>query len=86
MEDTSYVSLSLPKYNELYDKAKKNYGWRPISEYNPKKYDWVLVKCYDNDFEIIPFVAERRNEKWYDRNDNEIQWEVKYFFDMQQLS
>lgn len=85
MEDTSFVSLSLQKYNELYDKAKFNYGWKPISEYNPAKYDWVLVKCFDNSYECIPFVAERRNGKWYDRSDNEVLWEVRYFFDMQQI-
>lgn len=84
MDDTSFVSLSLPKYNELYEKATR-YRWRPISEYNPVKHDWVLIKCYDNEFECIPFVAERKDGKWYDRGDNEVIFEVRYFFDMQQI-
>ena len=61
--------------------------WRPIEEYDENKYDWVLVKYYDRDYECVPTVAERRKgtNKWYDTNNNEIIFEVKYFFDMQLL-
>ena len=61
--------------------------WRPIEEYDENKYDWVLVKYYDGDYECVPTVAERRKgtNKWYDTNNNEIIFEVKYFFDMQLL-
>lgn len=86
-EDSSFVSLSLKKYNELYDKSKIGANkWRPISEYNRELYDWVLVKCFEGSFECIPFVAEMRNDgKWYDRPGEEVTFEVRYFFDMQQL-
>ena len=60
-------------------------GWKPISEYDKDKYDWVLIKYFDGDYECVPCVAELRNDKWYDRSDNEIIFEVKYFFDMQLL-
>lgn len=61
--------------------------WKPIEEYDENKYDWVLVKYYDGDYECVPTVAERRKgtNKWYDTNNNEIIFEVKYFFDMQLL-
>lgn len=64
---------------------KKN-GWRLISEYDESKYDWVLVKMFDGDYECIPIVAERRmNGKWYSSDDVELPFEVRYFFDMQQI-
>ena len=94
MEDTSWVNLTLDKYNELYDKSKEQIkintsnviGWRPISEYNKDKYDWVLIKYFDGDYECVPCVAEMRaDRKWYDRSDNEVPFEVRYFFDIQQL-
>lgn len=88
MEDSSYVSLSLQRYNELYDKAKKAVdGWRPIWDYmqNRDKYDWVLIKYFDGDYECIPCVAEMRDAKWYDRSGNELPFKVTHFFDMQQL-
>lgn len=64
-------------------------GWRPISEYSREKYDWVLVKCFHKSFECIPEVAEMRVDgKWYAGTgaliDPDI-FEVRYFFDMQQL-
>lgn len=65
--------------------SKDKIRWRPISEYDTKKYDWVLVKYYDGDFECVPAVAEQRNRKWFSRDDIEIPFEVKYFFDMQEL-
>ena len=63
--------------------------WRPISEYSRDKYDWVLVKAIDRDFECIPFVAEMRADgEWYTHGieyDEKIPFKVVCFFDMQQL-
>jgi hypothetical protein len=64
--------------------------WKPIDEYfkNKENYDWVLVKYYDKyNFECIPSVAEWRFDKWYLKDNEEPlqDFEVKYFFDMQQL-
>ena len=64
--------------------------WKPIDVYfkNKENYDWVLVKYYDKyNFECIPSVAEWRFDKWYLKdNEKSLQdFEVKYFFDMQQL-
>ena len=55
---------------------------------NKENYDWVLVKYYDKcNFECVPSVAEWRFDKWYLKdNEKPLQdFEVKYFFDMQQL-
>lgn len=65
-------------------------GWRPISEYTREKYDWVLVKYFElgSEFECVPVVAEmHRDGKWYTIDDREItgNYQVRYFFDMQQL-
>lgn len=61
-------------------------GWQPISNYTREKYDWVLIKYFDGDFECVPVVAEQRTDgKWYDHNSQEIPFDVRYFFDMQQL-
>ena len=60
--------------------------WKPIEQYKKPKYDWVLVKYFiEPNFECVPCVAEKRFGKWYDINDNLINGEVRYFFDMQQL-
>lgn len=64
--------------------------WKPIDEYfkNKEKYDWVLVKYYDKyNFKCIPSVAEYRFDKWHLKdNEKSLQdYEVRYFFDMQQL-
>ena len=70
---------------DLYQKEKEKNKWRPISEYNREKYDWVLVKYFDGDYECVPEVAEQRIDgKWY-TTEREIPFEVKYFFDMQEL-
>lgn len=65
------------------------YSWLPISEYSREKYDWVLVKYFDGDFECIPEVAEMRVDgKWYNQTGDLIDpnvFEVRYFFDMRQL-
>lgn len=60
-------------------------GWQPIEEYDKGEYDWVLVKYFDGDYECVPCVAEKRFGKWYSIDEKEIKFEVKYFFDMQQL-
>lgn len=87
----------IPNYDDLMkenNKLQSNWNslrelikWKPIEEYDENKYDWVLVKYYDGDYECVPTVAERRKgtNKWYDTNNNEIIFEVKYFFDMQLL-
>ena len=71
----------------IYDYLIAQLGWRPISEYKKGDHDWVLVKYFDGDYECIPAVAEMRPDgKWYDRNDLEIPFEVRYFFNMLQIS
>lgn len=66
---------------ELKEKNK----WKPIKEYNRQKYDWVLVKYFDGDYECVPEVAEQRIDgKWY-TSEKQIPFEVKYFFDIQSL-
>ena len=62
-------------------------GWRPISEYDRKNYDWVLVKCFDVGFENIPMIAELRSDGyWHTAEETIIPFEnVRYFFDMKQL-
>lgn len=60
--------------------------WKPIKDYDRKKYDWVLVKYFDGDYECVPEVAEKRSDdKWY-TSEKQIPFEVKYFFDMQEIS
>lgn len=60
-------------------------GWRPISEYDYKNYDWVLVKCFDGYRECIPTVAEMRYDGLWYGEDGPLPFEPRYFFDMQQL-
>lgn len=70
------------------EKKSEIVGWRPISEYSREKYDWVLVKYFDGSYECVPEVAEMRVDgKWYSRSGALIPdiFDVKYFFDMQQL-
>lgn len=70
------------RLNNIIDELK----WKPIEQYEKPKYDWVLVKYYiEPNFECIPAVAEKRFGKWYNRNDEEIIGDVRYFMDMQQL-
>ena len=71
-----------------YEKEKeknKELKWKPIKDYNRKKYDWVLVKYFDGDYECVPEVAEKRSDgNWY-TSERQIPFEVKYFFDMQEI-
>ena len=59
--------------------------WKPIEEYDKGNYDWVLVKYFDGNYECIPCVAEKRFGKWHSIDEKEIQFDVKYFMDMQQI-
>ena len=74
-------------YDSYWEKEKMM--WRPISEYSREKYDWVLVKYFDGDFECVPTVAEMRPDgKWYVHGilkDEEIPFDIRYFADMQLL-
>lgn len=68
------------------DKIINEMKWKPISKYNRKEYDWVLVKYFDGDYECVPDVAEKRSDdRWYNSSGEIIPFEVKYFFDMQML-
>lgn len=68
------------------DKIINEMKWKPISKYNRKEYDWVLVKYFDGDYECVPDVAEKRSDdRWYNSSGEIIPFEVKYFFDMQIL-
>ena len=72
---------------ELEKEKEKNkeLKWKPIKDYDRKKYDWVLVKYFDGDYECVPEVAEKRSDgKWY-TSERQIPFEVKYFFDMQEI-
>lgn len=76
-----FVETLIAENKELKEKNK----WKPIKEYNRQKYDWVLVKYFDGNYECVPEVAEQRNDgKWY-TSEKQIPFEVKYFFDMQSL-
>lgn len=83
-----YYQQAIDTVITAYEKEKeknKELKWKPIKEYDRKKYDWVLVKYFDGDYECVPEVAERRSDgKWY-TSERQIPFEVKYFFDMQQI-
>lgn len=91
--DEKYISARYSKaievvLNELdkKDKIINEMKWKPISKYNRKEYDWVLVKYFDGDYECVPGVAEKRSDdRWYNLSGEIIPFEVKYFFDMQIL-
>lgn len=73
------------KLEEENKELKEKNKWKPIKEYNRQKYDWVLVKYFDGDYECVPEVAEQRIDgKWY-TSEKQIPFEVKYFFDIQSL-
>ena len=79
------LATTIDALNTDLKQEKEKNRWRPISEYDRKKYDWVLVKYFDGDYECVPEVAEKRaNGKWY-TSDREIPFEVKYFVDIQEL-
>lgn len=77
----NYQDREIERLNNIINKLK----WKPIEEYDKSNYDWVLVKYFDGDYECVPCVAEKRFGKWYSIDEKEIQFDVKYFMDMQQL-
>ena len=87
-EDCYYqqaIDIVVTAYEKEKEKNKK-IKWKPIKDYDRKKYDWVLVKYFDGDYECVPEVAEKRSDdKWY-TSEKQIPFEVKYFFDMQEIS
>ena len=84
--DTDSIAIETA-LSMLEEKEKnKKIKWKPIKDYDRKKYDWVLVKYFDGDYECVPEVAEKRSDdKWY-TSEKQIPFEVKYFFDMQEIS
>ena len=58
--------------------------WRPIEEYFKGEYDFVLVKPFYGEFEMVPQVAEysKALNKWLNPNGEEISIEVKEFADI----
>ena len=79
--------INTQKENQRLNNVLNELKWKPIEEYDRKKYDWVLVKYHlEDNYECIPCVAEMRYDGfWYDRDDNIIDYDVDYFFDMQLL-
>ena len=81
-EDCYYqqaIDIVVTAYEKEKEKNKK-IKWKPIKDYDRKKYDWVLVKYFDGDYECVPEVAEKRSDdKWY-TSEKQIPFEVKYFF------
>ena len=78
------IDVLLTAYEKEKEKNKE-LKWKPIKDYDREKYDWVLVKYFDGDYECVPEVAEKRSDgKWY-TSERQIPFEVKYFFDMQQI-
>ena len=83
-KDNTAIETLLTAYEKEKEKNKK-IKWKPIKDYDRKKYDWVLVKYFDGDYECVPEVAEKRYDgKWY-TSEKQIPFEVKYFFDMQKI-
>ena len=87
-EEIYTIICELENFYTAYEKEKeknKKIKWKPIKDYDRKKYDWVLVKYFDGDYECVPEVAEKRYDgKWY-TSEKQIPFEVKYFFDMQKI-
>ena len=75
------ILQEIERINNIINELK----WKPIEEYDEGNYDWVLIKYFDGDYECIPIVAEKRWGKWYSESEKEIQFDVKYFMDMQQI-
>lgn len=95
LQDIPLIEGELKAYKDRVNELKqelekekeknKELKWKPIKEYDRQKYDWVLVKYFDGDYECVPEVAERRSDdKWY-TSEKQIPFEVKYFFDMQEI-
>lgn len=80
-KDLQLVLNEIERLNNIINELK----WKPIEEYDKGDYDWVLVKYFDGDYECVPCVAEKRFGKWHSIDEKEIQFDVKYFMDMQQI-
>ena len=62
--ELSAIETLLTAYEKEKEKNNK-IKWKPIKDYDRKKYDWVLVKYFDGDYECVPEVAEKRSDgKW----------------------
>ena len=91
MNDLNNFNIFTDEEQELVEEIERlnniinELKWKPIEEYDKGNYDWVLVKYFDGDYECVPCVAEKRFGKWHSLDEKEIKFEVKYFFDMQQL-
>lgn len=88
LHETTFKNLMEErKENQRLNNVLNELKWKSIEEYDRKKYDWVLVKYHlEDNYECIPCVAEMRYDGfWYDRDDNMIDYDVDYFFDMQIL-
>lgn len=79
--DKCKAELEVERLNNIINELK----WKPIEEYDKGNYDWVLVKYFDGDYECVPCVAEKRFGKWHSIDEKEIQFDIKYFMDMQQI-
>ena len=84
-EEHNITDIKLLDENERLNNIIEELKWKSIEEYDKSNYDWVLVKYFDGDYECVPCVAEKRFGKWYSIDEKEIQFDVKYFMDMQQL-
>lgn len=79
--DVEDKDKEIERLNNIINELK----WKPIEEYDKGNYDWVLVKYFDGDYECVPCVAEKRFGKWHSIDEKEIQFDIKYFMDMQQI-
>lgn len=80
----------LLKENKRLNNIINELKWKPISEYENPKYDWVLIKMFikEDEFECVPLVAENRFGVWQTLDGETIDeniFEIKYFMDMQQI-
>lgn len=69
-------------------------GWRPICDYDPKKYDWVLLDIYEREsgLRCIPRMGELCGDSdkaiWHFIGDEMVDlrlYEIQGFFDVEQL-
>lgn len=77
-------------YNQMINNSRhgKSYGkidvdgWRPVSEYDREKFDWVLLKTTD----CLPIIAKMTIAgDWIDAKYEVIEYKALEFFDVQQL-
>ena len=85
LESATYENIDLTNEVDRLNNIINELKWKPIEEYDKGNYDWVLVKYFDGDYECVPCVAEKRFGKWHSIDEKEIQFDVRYFMDMQQI-